>query len=191
MRKAILVPLLLLTVSAFVVTGISLAGMDRKPVNVKLSAIPGVTSGAGGDATFTLSKDGAAIHYKLHLENIENATMSHIHAVGEDGKRGAVIVWLYPTTKMEPSLKEGRFSGTLAEGDITSDKLGGPWKGKPVKDLFAEIEDGRAGVAVHTKQNPGTELWGVSKEKHSKKEHMGKEHMEKEHGTMEQKKGGY
>jgi hypothetical protein len=39
------------------------------------------------------------------------------------------------------------------------------------------IAHGEAGVAVHTKQNPGTELWGVYKEEnHAGKEHMGKEH---------------
>lgn len=184
MRKIILIPLFLLTVSVFVATGISRAGgMYEGEVNVKLSAIPEVKTDAGGNATFTLSEDGAAIHYRLHLDKIENVTMSHIHTVGEDGKRGSVIVWLYPTTGMGPSLKEGEFSGSLAEGVITSDKLAGPWKGRPVKDLLKEIGHGTAGVAVHTKQNPGTELWGAYKRsKYAEKEHMGKEPMEKEQG---------
>jgi len=134
-----------------------------------------VKTAATGEATFTMAKDGASIHYKLHMDKIENVTMSHIHAVGEGGKRGAVITWLYPSTGGPPSLKEGEFSGSLAEGDITPDKFAGDWKGKTVKDLFMGIAHGEAGVAVHTKQNPGTELWGVYKGMG----HAGKELMEK------------
>ena len=176
MRKTFLVPLLLLTLSVFVTTGISQAGMHKGSVKVKLSAIPDVKTAATGVATFALSKDGKAIHYRLHIYNIENVTMSHIHAVGEGGKRGAVITWLYPSTGGGPSLKKGEFSGSLAEGDITPDKFAGDWKGKSAKDLFMGIAHGAAGVAVHTKQNPGTEIWGVHKKKHVEKEHMEKEH---------------
>lgn len=175
MRKGILVTLLILTVSAFAGTGEALAsGMGEEKVDVKLSAFPNVTTSAGGSATFTLGKDGKAIHYKLNLDGIENVTMAHIHAVGEGGKPGPVIAWLYPAAGGGPALKEGKFSGAIAEGDITSDKLAGPWKGKSVKDLFEEIEYGKALVAVHTKQNPGTEIWGV--------------HKEEGHGMMEKKK---
>jgi hypothetical protein len=190
MRKTVLVPLMVLAVSVFVVIGMSQAKMHEKMekhgkmddvnLNVKLSGIPEVKTTAKGEATFAMAKDGSSIHYKLHLENIENATMAHIHAVGEGGKRGAVIAWLYPSGGGGPSLKEGKFSGSLAEGDITPDNFAGDWKGKSAKDLFAGIGHGEAGVAVHTKQNPGTELWGVYK-------HPGKAHMEKEHGG----KSGY
>ncbi|MGB3097446.1 MAG: CHRD domain-containing protein [Candidatus Deferrimicrobiaceae bacterium] len=187
MRKTVLVPLMILAVSAFVVTGMSRAGMHGKmddvALNVNLSAVPDVKTAATGEATFTMAKDGSSIHYKLQIDKIENVTMSHIHAVGEGGKRGAVITWLYPSTGGPPSLKEGNFSGSLAEGDITPEKFAGDWKGKTVKDLFMGIAHGKAGVAVHTKQNPGTELWGVYKGA----KHAGKEHMEKEHGG----KSGY
>ena len=54
-------------------------------------------------------------------------------------------------------------SGTLAEGKITADKIGGPMKGKSVKELFEAIGHGKAGVAVHTKANPRGELWGTHK----------------------------
>ncbi len=175
MRKGILIALLILTVTAFVGTGVSLAsGMGEETVDVKLSAFPNVATSAGGSATFTLGKDGGSIRYRLDLDGIENVTMAHVHAVGEGGKPGPVIVWLYPSAGGGPSLKEGKFSGVIAEGEITSDKLAGDWKGKPVKDLFEEIEYGKAMVAVHTKQNPGTEIWGV--------------HKEEGHGMMEKKK---
>jgi hypothetical protein len=184
MRKTVFVPLMVFALSVFVVTGMSLAKMHEKmddsKLHVKLSGIPDVKTDAKGEATFSVAKDGSSLHYKLHLENIENVTMSHIHATGADGKRGPVIVWLYPSTGGGPSLKEGKFSGVLAEGDITPDKFAGDWKGKSVNDLFAGIGHGKAGVAVHTKQNPGTELWGVYE--HPGKGHMEKEPMEKEHG---------
>jgi len=185
MRKTVLVPLMVLAVSVFVVTGMSLAKMHEKmephgkmddvELHVNLSAIPDVKTTAKGEATFTMAKDGSSIHYKLDMNEIENVTMAHIHVVGEGGKPGPVITWLYPSGGGGPSLKEGKFSGSLAEGDITPDTFAGDWKGKTVKDLFAGIGHGEAGVAVHTKQNPGTELWGVY-------EHPGMGHMEKGHG---------
>ena len=185
MRKTVLVPMMVLAVSAFVLTGIAQAmshekkephgKMDDVKLHVKLTGISGVKTDADGKATFSLSKDGSSLHYKLHLDKIENVTMAHIHAVGEGGKPGPVIAWLYPSAGGGPSLKEGNFSGSLAEGDIPPDNFAGDWKGKPARDLFAGLGHGEAGIAVHTKQNPGTELWGVYK-------HAGKEYMEKEHG---------
>ena len=193
MRKTVSVPLMVLALSAFILTGMSLAGMHEKmdehgkmgdvKIDVNLSGIPDVKTDAKGKATFSMKNDGTSIHYKLHLENIENVTMSHIHAIGEDGKRGAVIAWLYPSAGGGPSLKEGKFSGILDEGDITSDKLAGDWKGKPVKDLLMDIAHGKAGVAVHTKQNPGTELWGVYKAEGHAETHHGMDHG-KDHGKM-------
>lgn len=110
-----------------------------------------------------MGRDGKTIHYKLNLKKIDNATMAHVHAVGDDGTPAAILAWIYPTMGTAPTLREGGFSGTLAEGDITADKLSGPMKGGTVKDLFEMIENGKAGVAIHTKQNGGGELWGVRK----------------------------
>jgi hypothetical protein len=42
-------------------------------------------------------------------------------------------------------------------------------KGKTPKDVFEMLEYGKAGVAVHTEQNPGGELWGVVKHKGTEK----------------------
>ena len=185
MRKTFLGTLFILPLCAFVLSGISRADMQVETVNVMLGPYSGVKTGASGTATFKLSKDGSTVHYKLNLKKIENATMAHIHTVEMGGKRGPVIVWLYPTSGMAPSLKEGAFSGTLAEGNIAPDKLSGPWKGKSAKDLFEGIEYGTLGVAVHTKQNPGGELWGVS----SRKAKSGR--IETEHGKWKREEGGY
>jgi hypothetical protein len=161
-----MVSLVALTVAAFVGTGAAWAGgMHDEKVSIKLTAAPKVKTSAGGAATFVLAKDGSSLHYTLNLKGIRDVTMGHIHEVGDDGSPAAVITWLYPATGNAPSLREGSFQGTLAEGEITAEKLGGPLKGKTVKDLFEKLEYGTAGVAVHTKQNPGGELWAVHKEK--------------------------
>jgi hypothetical protein len=164
MRKYALTVLGVFALLAFVSSGAAWANeMHGERVKVKLGAMPGVKTGASGEAAFELSKDGKAIHYKLTLNKIENAMMAHVHAVGDNGTPASILAWVYPTNGTAPSLREGNFSGTLAEGDITTDKLSGPMKGGSVKELFEKIEYGTAGVAVHTKQNMTGELWGVHK----------------------------
>ena len=165
MRKIVLTVLGVVAFLACIASGAAWANlMHGERVKVKLGTVPGVKTSASGDAVFELSKDGMTLHYKLTLKKIENATMAHVHAVGDNGTPAAILVWIYPTNGMAPSLREGSFSGTLAEGDITADKFSGPMKGGTVKELFEKIEYGTAGVAIHTKQNGGGELWGVHKE---------------------------
>jgi hypothetical protein len=164
MRKIALSVLGVAAFLALIASGAAWANtMHGEHVKVTLGTIPGVKTSASGDAAFELSKDGKTLHYKLTLKNIDNATMGHVHVVGDNGTPAEILVWLYPTTGTAPSLKEGSFSGTLAEGDITADKLAGPLKGGTVKDLFGKIDHGTAGVAIHTKQNGKGELWGVHK----------------------------
>ncbi len=167
MRKAPGFALMILAMAAFVGAGAAEAAMGhgKEKATIKLSAVPDVKTKAGGEADFTLGKDGTTLHYVLRVKNLENVTMGHIHEASEGGAPGAVIVWLYPTTGEAPSLKEGKTTGILAEGDIDAGKLSGPMKGGSVKDLFEKIEYGKAGVAVHTKGNPGGEIWGHRKVK--------------------------
>ncbi|MGW8284718.1 MAG: CHRD domain-containing protein [Candidatus Deferrimicrobiaceae bacterium] len=182
MRKTFVIPLLALVAVAFVSTGTAGADMKKEgKTYIRLSAFPKVKTAGEGKATFDLSKDGSSIHYKLDVEKISDVTMAHIHAVGEDGTPGAILVWLYPVGGNAPSLKAGKVSGTLAEGEITADKIGGPMKGKSVKELFEAIGHGKAGVAVHTKANPRGELWGT----HGKYGREKGEHRKTKPKTME------
>jgi len=112
-----------------------------------------------------LAKDGGMLRYHLHVGKLKNATMAHIHEVGADGSPGEILAWIYPSTGETPSLKKGKFSGTLAEGDLGADKFTGPAKGKAPKDVIEMLRSGKAGVAIHTEQDPGGELWGVVKHK--------------------------
>lgn len=164
MRKTVSTVMGVVAVLAFAASDAAWANvMHGEKVKVTLGTIPGVKTSASGDAVFELSKDGTTLHFKLTLKKIDNATMGHVHVVGDDGTPAEILVWIYPAGGTAPSLKEGSFSGTLAEGDITADKLSGPLKGGNVKDLFEKIESGTAGVAIHTKQNGKGELWGVHK----------------------------
>jgi hypothetical protein len=170
MRKFALSLIGVVAVAAFAASGASWANiLHGERVKVTLSAVPGVTTSAGGDASFELSKDGKRIHYRLNLNKIENVTMAHVHAVGADGTPAAILTWTYPAKGEAPALKAGGFSGKLVEGDITEASLSGPLKGSTVKALFEQIEYGKAGVAVHTKQHAGGELWGIHKEAKAKK----------------------
>lgn len=165
MRRTLILSLAAIVLAAFCAAGISSAsekGGDK--VVIKLGAVPKVKTHSKGEAVFILGKDGGTIRYKLHVDSLENATMAHIHEVGDDGSPAAILTWLYPTTGESPSLRKGKSTGTLAEGSVTAEKLSGPMKGKTPKDVFEMLKHGKAGIAVHTEQNPGGELWGVAKQ---------------------------
>ena len=83
-------------------------------------------TGAQGQATFKLSKDGDSLSYKLNVANIENVIMAHIHTTAP-GIPGPIVVWLYPSTAVGPPAAPGggRISGRIASGTITADESDG------------------------------------------------------------------
>ncbi len=173
MKRTLYMMLMLVAMVAFVASVAGAGGMThgKSVEKIKLSAIPATKATDSGEADFALSKDGETIHFVLRARDLENATMGHIHQVGPGGGPGAIIAWLYPTTGESPMVKEGKTTGVLSEGDVNASKLEGPMKGKTVKELYELIEHGKAGIAIHTKANPGGELWGVAKaERHMMKE---------------------
>ena len=119
--------------------------------------VPPAMTMAKGEATFQLGKDGTELKYKVMVSDIENVTAAHIHQ-GAMGKSGPPVALIDIKGK-----KEGKFSGTLAEGTITAKELMSSLKGKAVKDLVKEIEAGNAYVNVHTGKFPDGELRGQIK----------------------------
>jgi hypothetical protein len=119
-------------------------------------AVPPVETTAKGEAVFGITK-GDELTYKITLADIENVTAAHIH-IGKMGKNGGPVAGLFAGPK-----KEGKFSGTLSEGTITSKELLGPLAGKSVKDLIGLIKSGDAYVNVHTDKYPDGEIRGQIK----------------------------
>jgi hypothetical protein len=117
-------------------------------------ATPPVESDAHGIATFRLSRDGSALHYRLIVVGLDNLTASHIH-LAPAGQNGGVVAFLY-----NGGLIEGTHSGMLAEGTITAANLLGALAGQPLSALVEALSSGGAYVNVHTQQNPGGEIRG-------------------------------
>jgi hypothetical protein len=119
---------------------------------------PTINTPAHGTATFTLSKTGKSLTYRLYVADIDSVSMAHIH-IGPAGQEGPVAVWLYPTHP-PAQVKKGKFTGVLATGTITTRRLEGPLKGKTIADLVQEIKNGDAYVNVHTTLHPAGEIRG-------------------------------
>lgn len=62
--------------------------------------------------------------------------------------------------QQEPRTKDGRFTGTLAEGTFTADDFVGPPAGQSLRDLGNAHREQGAYVNVHTEDHPGGELRG-------------------------------
>ncbi len=122
------------------------------------AVVPPVKTEAKGDALFDFGKDFKALHFSLQVQNLRDVTAAHIH-LGAAGKNGPPVVTLYPFGSATP-VKAGLFSGRLAEGVITADKLEGPLKGKTLTDLGEEMLSGNAYIMVHTKAHPEGEIRG-------------------------------
>lgn len=107
--------------------------------------VPAVETPATGEATFQLSKDGNSLSFKIELSGIQNVVGAHLH-LGAKGYNGEIVANLFG-----PEIPGGGpFSGTLAEGTITSDSLTGSWAGSPLSALIDQIRAGRIYVSVKT-----------------------------------------
>lgn len=158
MKKITLLALLL---AMLIITSTVAAnsGQDHFVANLSgESEVPAVTTVSRGQATFTLSEDGSSLHYRLIVANLVDTLQSHIH-VGPSGANGPVVAFLYPSAP-PAQLIPGRFSGVLAEGEITASDLRGPLIGQSLDALLAEMAAGNAYVNVHTVANPGGEIRG-------------------------------
>ncbi len=155
--------MLLLMAAIYSVAIAADAGGERHGYKAELSGaeIPPVLTKATGEATFELTVNGksGALHYKLAVRNIENATGAHLHIGKKTTSQGPVVAPLFGGPK-----KSGQFSGLLAEGTITDKDLAGPLSGKTVQDLARMINAGDIYVNVHTEKHPAGEIRGQVKE---------------------------
>lgn len=117
--------------------------------------VPPVKTISSGDATFEVSADMTKVHYKITVHNVMNPTEAHIH-MGIKGTNGPILVWLYKAPKHAPK----KVDGILSQGTFTKADLGGPLKGKSIKNLIDEISKHDAYANVHTKQHAPGELRG-------------------------------
>ncbi len=187
-RIAVLTAVMLLAVGIPLATSFpSAAGAPPPSPRIfvaHLSAAPGVSSHATGEAIFQLSPDGKSLSYRLVVSNINNVFMAHIHLKGGD-----ILVWLYPNPNTVasggeaacvavlsggsasscPGYVPGRFDGVLAQGTITASDLNGSTtcyacsglSPLAFSTLVSDMEAGQTFVNVHTTQNPGGEIQGT------------------------------
>ena len=151
---------LLLFVMLTAVLTASLGFAADKDFSAKLSGkdeVPSVKTKAQGKVELMLSKDGKEMKFKLIVKNIENATAAHIH-MGKKGENGAPLAVLFAGPK-----KEGKFSGSLAEGTLTEKDLMGDLMGTSFEELVKRIKSGSIYVNVHTDANPNGEIRGQVK----------------------------
>lgn len=148
------------TIAASVLLAATVSASDRN-FRAHLSGgeeVHEVTTRAQGQATFQLTRDGTALHYRLNVANIQNVTMAHIH-LAPAGENGPVVAWLYPAAP-PATLIPGRSDGVLAAGVITDANLVGPLAGQTLDDLLFEMGAGNTYVNVHTTQYPPGEIRG-------------------------------
>jgi hypothetical protein len=120
------------------------------------TSAPGTSLGTGL-ATFRLSEDGQALHYRLSVFHITGVFQAHIHVNGA-GVNGPVVVFLFNS-----ATPTGEVNGFLSEGTITAASMVGPLFGHPFSELLTDIRSGDAYVHVHTLPNhPGGEIRGQS-----------------------------
>jgi len=119
--------------------------------------VPAITTTATGKATFTLSKNGKVLKYRVRVKGIQDVTAAHIH-IGKMGENGPPIALIKVTANTSKP-----FKGTLAKGTITDQDLMTSYKGKTLADLITQIQTGNTYVNVHTKINPDGEIRGQLK----------------------------
>lgn len=112
--------------------------------------VPPRDTPADGAILLQLSEDGAAIQYRLEVEDISNVVAAHLH-LGRPGENGPIVVTLFGPA--EPG--GGPVEGVLSEGVITAADLEGPLAGTPIEVLIELLRGGAIYVNVHT--NDGEE----------------------------------
>ncbi len=93
------------------------------------------------------------VWFKLNVTDMQGVTKAHIHT-GKVGENGPVVVTLYKSDTPQS------INGKLSYGNITSNLLEGPMKGKQISDLVTAMSNGSTYVNVHTEKHPNGEIRG-------------------------------
>jgi hypothetical protein len=112
--------------------------------------VPARTTNATGTATFTLSRDGTELKYRIIVHKIENVTVAQIH-LGASGATGESVAFLYGPA----AAGGGKRDGMLAQGTLKASDLIGTLAGKTITDLISEISAGNAYVNINTDDGVG------------------------------------
>lgn len=107
--------------------------------------VPPRTSPASGQAAFQVSADGMSMTYSVTVTNIQNIIAGHIH-IAPKGVNGDIVMPLVPTAQPGGGPK----NGIIGQGTVTADQLIGPFQGKSLRDLIAQMDAGNAYVNIHT-----------------------------------------
>ena len=99
---------------------------------------------------------GDMVAYSLNVTDIDQVIMAHIHQ-GKEGENGPVVVTLIRFKTLTPT---GPVNGLLAQGNITSANLEGPFAGKQLSDLLSAMHSMGVYVDVHTTQYLDGEIRG-------------------------------
>ena len=122
--------------------------------------VPPQVTDATGLLAVSLNPDGASLHYRLSVNNIDNLVAAHLH-LGLPGENGPVVVPLLgegaPGGTTPPP---GMASGVIAEGDISAGSLTGPLAGTPLVVLLELMRSGAIYANVHSTDFPEGEMRG-------------------------------
>jgi hypothetical protein len=132
---------------ALAIVGLATASNEQKNFVATLSGdqeVPARDTQATGVAKFKLRQGGAALLFKVNVEDIENVFAAHIHcgAVGVNAPVGVTLFAGVPAG--------GLFNGTLAEGTITAADPGNGCGWTDLASILAALRVGNAYVNVHT-----------------------------------------
>ncbi|HSQ60360.1 MAG TPA: CHRD domain-containing protein [Acidobacteriota bacterium] len=114
------------------------------------SVVPARSTQATGQATFLLAAGGMSLDFRVNVANIANVTAARIH-IGAPGENGLAVATLYGPE----APGGGKKTGVLTKGTITAATLEGSLAGRPLSDLIAEMQQGRAYVVITTDDGVG------------------------------------
>lgn len=117
--------------------------------------VPGLNTGAHGNATVTVDRAAGSITYEVNVYNLPTGIVaSHIH-VGAAATAGPVIFnFTVPAVGQSNDFK---LSGSLTAGDLVQRPAAGI---NSFEDAIFAIASGNAYVNVHSQANTGGEIRG-------------------------------